>query len=280
MSSWIVGWSVTRRERLHRRLRRGGGFTLIELLVVVAIIALLIAILLPSLQRAREAGRNVDCRSQLHQLSMGFYYYARDYKGALPVYWTGEPQRATWVDLIEKYLHSPQESFRCKSGPYGAFNKDRDGNWKAVDRFGRKANPRDGTSYSLNYWGFQLRWGNKGGSGGYPVTLDGKRILFEHHINRPTSEFSLVMDGKGTGICVPDLWLPEGETYWYGSGESGADYRHGGKRTNMGFLDGHADGLLYDQSNKHVYIKDDQGRDKYYLRYWDPRIPRVAASKN
>lgn len=65
-------------------MRRRHAFTLIELLVVVAIIALLIAILLPSLSRARATARNTVCLSNLHQLALATQYYAEDYQGRLP----------------------------------------------------------------------------------------------------------------------------------------------------------------------------------------------------
>jgi prepilin-type N-terminal cleavage/methylation domain-containing protein len=64
--------------------RYGGGFTLIELLVVVAIIGLLIAILLPSLSRAREQSRTTVCMSNMRQVGLGFYYYGEDYGGHPP----------------------------------------------------------------------------------------------------------------------------------------------------------------------------------------------------
>lgn len=57
---------------------KGQGFTLIELLVVVAIIALLIAILLPSLARARELARRSMCASQLKQIGTALNVYAKD----------------------------------------------------------------------------------------------------------------------------------------------------------------------------------------------------------
>jgi len=66
------------------RVWRRPAFTLIELLVVVAIIALLVAILLPSLSRAREQARAVKCSSNLHQLAMATTYYAQDNANRLP----------------------------------------------------------------------------------------------------------------------------------------------------------------------------------------------------
>lgn len=62
------------------------GFTLIELLVVVAIIALLISILLPSLARSRAQAQGVLCMSHLRELSRATFYYAEDWKGVLPHY--------------------------------------------------------------------------------------------------------------------------------------------------------------------------------------------------
>jgi len=64
--------------------RRGGGFTLIELLVVIAIISLLVSILLPSLQRAKELAKRAVCAANLHHLCMAVQTYASEYDGYPP----------------------------------------------------------------------------------------------------------------------------------------------------------------------------------------------------
>ncbi len=81
------------------------SFTLIELLVVVAIIAVLVAILLPALNQAREAGKAAVCASNLRQIGLQFQTYATEYNGKLPRAWSSDFKYRWWIALCLSYYH-------------------------------------------------------------------------------------------------------------------------------------------------------------------------------
>jgi prepilin-type N-terminal cleavage/methylation domain-containing protein len=111
------------------------GFTLVELLVVIGIIALLIAILLPGLQRARESANRIMCGSNQRQLLLGLHMYLNEHNGAfypqaehagaVPRFAEGgnttiiesrwAPQRWVGLGYITPYLGTRSRAFFCPS---------------------------------------------------------------------------------------------------------------------------------------------------------------------
>lgn len=104
---------------MHMRRK---AFTLIELLVVVAIIVVLIAILLPSLGRAREQSKTVVCQSHFNQLGKSIIMYASSYGDTLPICKSADtsssqPDKTNWIILIIQELESSNGgTFNTASG--------------------------------------------------------------------------------------------------------------------------------------------------------------------
>lgn len=144
------------------------GFTLIELLVVVAIIALLVSILLPSLQNARKQAQAVACMSNLNQIVLALRMYQDEHAGWLPlsdcsesVYGDGVgsswseaawfvPKRKLWFyQLTYTYMGNP-DAYICPADPFaGEFE------FEARDDITKPACGY-GLTYIIRHWGTDL----------------------------------------------------------------------------------------------------------------------------
>jgi prepilin-type N-terminal cleavage/methylation domain-containing protein len=131
------------------------AFTLIEVLVVIAIIALLMAVLMPALQRVRKQARAVGCRSNLRQWGLALAAYQSDHDGELP------PRYGGLIPLwyLRGYINHSDELYLC---PMAAKHKHWDQAWGA------------GSTYSA--WRERLLPGSEGwliasyGRNGYTAT--------------------------------------------------------------------------------------------------------------
>jgi prepilin-type N-terminal cleavage/methylation domain-containing protein/prepilin-type processing-associated H-X9-DG protein len=139
------------------------GFTLIELLVVIAIIALLMAILMPALQRVKNQAQSVACQANLKQWGLIFKMYTDDHDGYFNEGW-GVGETTLWPNALRSYYKDEWNLLLCPTATRIMAHDMDFGTFKAAYR--DLAVPGGGTfryvfSYSINSWTNYMH-GNRG----------------------------------------------------------------------------------------------------------------------
>jgi len=268
------------------------AFTLIELLIIIAMIAILAAMLLPALSRARSAADSAVCRSNLRQLTLGLHMYVEQEKAYPPHAWIAPLLLGPFIgasfpgnNLVIQppndptlgpvtYLGGPQSVYACPG-----YNRLRGAFWSeaSID------DPRvDSGSYAYNQGGSSLT--NTVGLGAWPSVLSGANWgppFIPRRANEVVAPSDMIAFGDAaffSPVAVQANYRPYPQgipplnyVFYYdlygeivlGQPRDPADaqnvrayrQRHGGK-WNIGFCDSHVENLaprnLFDRTNSSV----------------------------
>ncbi len=110
-------------------MRKRKGFTLIELLVVIAIIALLMAILMPALNRVKGQAQKISCQARLKQWGLAFKLYTDEYDGKFN---NRDVARGVWMTALRPYYEGNDEMLLCPTATREMLNPSDWGTFKAA----------------------------------------------------------------------------------------------------------------------------------------------------
>jgi prepilin-type N-terminal cleavage/methylation domain-containing protein len=235
------------------------GFTLVELLAVVAIISVLVALLLPAVQEAREAARRSTCANHLHQLGVAGQLF-HDSRGTFPASWVNGDKRisfgigllpflerrslaaawneeaAWWEGVNAKLVATPMEVYKCPTSPSPVTYEYESPDWRSVSVWAstdyRGCEGANASDPSVIHWNLK----------GWQSGVVARRYVAAKEIVDGLSATVMLVEGvggrqlfgPGGGTHVPpEIWDPT-DGAWVGRSFSGVSPVNYGQRMKVG----------------------------------------------
>lgn len=204
---------------MPKRQQRNRGFTLVELLVVIAIIGILVALLLPAVQKAREAARRTECINNLKQWGLSMHLH-HDSKRRLPLGSRTSP-RQTWVMHVWSFIeeeglvkvNDTSKNFYQPPGTIGGTMKGLTGQFVSMYYCPSDGVGQDQTqgNYQRRRGNYVVNWGNSpygAGGGRRPILIPGD-APFSHKKGdrtKPVStSFKAMNDGTSKTVLMSEV---------------------------------------------------------------------------